>query len=98
MIILTPGKQAAQGVGVYCSLGRPDLRASDSCYENGMKTMFCLKIYEPKRLWYTSKGGRDRKKARPQTWHTKGKNLSVHIEAKVEKEGVTYIVGDAFLG
>jgi hypothetical protein len=81
VITLNPGTQNAQGSGVYCSLGSPDVRASDSVYAHGLKTMFVLTVADSKKYWYQSKGCRDRKKSRPQTWHTKGASLQVIVEA-----------------
>lgn len=80
-IILHPGKQNAQGVGVYFSEGVADERASDSCYENGgSKTVFILDVEAScSGPWWSSKNSRDKKKNRPKTWHSNGANVKVTV-------------------
>ena len=86
-IILIPGIQNAQGVGVYLSEGTPDERASDSCYEaGGSKTVFFLEA-ETNKQWWKSKGSTDVRKGRPRTWHTNGHNLVVTVH-KVDGKNV----------
>lgn len=82
VVILKPGTQNAQGVGVYFSAGLPDIRASDSVHEKGLQALFRVAISGEsalRRNWYVSKGGRDRKKGRPQTWHSSGKHVRLTI-------------------
>jgi len=86
-IVLFPGKQNAQGKGVYLSEGEPDERASDSCYEaGGARTVFFLET-ETNKQWWKSKGSTDAKKSRPRTWHTNGHNLVVTVH-KVDGKNV----------
>ena len=86
-IVLIPGKQNAQGKGVYLSEGEPDERASDSCYEaGGARTVFFLEA-ETNKQWWKSKGSTDVKKSRPRTWHTNGHDLVVTVH-KVDGKNI----------
>ena len=86
-IILIPGRQNAQGVGVYLSEDVPDERASDSCYEaGGSKTVFFLEA-ETNKQWWKSKGSADVRKGRPRTWHTNGHDLIVTVH-KVDGKNI----------
>lgn len=86
-ITLFPGKQNAQGKGVYLSEGEPDERASDSCYEaGGARTVFFLET-ETSKAWWKSKGSADAKKSRPRTWHTNGHDLVVTVH-KVDGKNI----------
>lgn len=81
-VTLIPGSQNAQGVGVYFSSGEPDVRASDSVHARGLSALFKVRFagaHSARRNWYVSKGARDRKKGRPQTWHSQGKGVLVTI-------------------
>lgn len=82
-ITLHPGKQNAQGVGVYFSQGEPDVRASDSVWENGLAWVFQVTFKGESSLgknWWRSKGCRDRAKNRPKTFHSQGRNVRLVVE------------------
>ena len=92
VVTLRPGKQNAQGVGVYLSAGAPDVRASDSVHEAGLAVVFDLSV-DTDKSWYASKNSADRKKGRPKTWHTQGRDLSVRIDSVQIVDGVRHLVG-----
>jgi hypothetical protein len=96
-IVLIPGAQSAQGKGVYLSESAPDSRAADSVKLNGLKTVFILSVDAAKNKseWFWSKGGNDRKKERPKTWHTKGACLAVDVIKKTADNGIVTIYGTA---
>lgn len=83
VIILRPGKQNAQGIGVYFSEGAPDVRASDSCLlAGGVKTQFWVEVEATRTgVWWYSKGCRDKAKGRPKTWHSNGRCVKITIDA-----------------
>lgn len=82
-IVLRPGTQNAQGVGVYFAEGVPDVRASDSCEAHGVKTIFHVDFQCATRNsdWFQSKGCRDRAKSRPRTWHSNGRQVRIVVTA-----------------
>ena len=85
-VTLVPGKQNAQGVGVYFSEGEPDVRASDSVFEGGLVAIFKVEICTD-RSWYKSKGGMDRVKSRPKTWHSNNKDVRLSILSVIREDG-----------
>ena len=83
-IILYPGTQNAQGIGVYFSEGEPDVRASDSVHLNGLAFIFVVDFDKSERksdLWYRSKRSNDKRKGRPRTWHSKGRPVKITVNS-----------------
>jgi len=92
-ITLRPGAQNAQGLGVYFSEGRPDVRAADSVRLAGLSCVLRLEGVNSHKGWYRSKPSNDKKKGRPRTWHSMGKAVKAEVLANDGNTVVAKFIG-----
>lgn len=76
---LVPGKQCAEGLGVYFA-EEPRLQAADAI-ASGKECTGCVVIARPEsqRGWWVTKLSQSRKFNKPRTWHTAGRSLTLTV-------------------
>ena len=84
---LIPGRQCAEGLGVYFSEGKPRPQSSDSCVLSGMTAIIAIEVSDEEG-WWISKLGKSKKFGKPRTWHSEGKSVSIRVD-KIE-DGVIH--------
>jgi hypothetical protein len=77
--ILNPGRQCAEGLGVYFAEGATRVSAAEGCQGNPVAV---VAIEAPDSAgWWQSKAAKARKFGKPRTWHSDGKHVACTVEA-----------------
>lgn len=85
-IILRPGPQGAEGVGVYWAEGQPRPSAAEGA--KGKPTIvFAINVSDSEGWWVT-KAWRARKFGKPRTWHTNCKDIKLTVRSVGELDGL----------
>lgn len=87
---LVPGRQNAQGVGVYFSEGT--LRVSAAEGARGATAIVAVSLVPQEGTWsadwFRSKNGVDRKQGTTKTWHSLGKSVTCIVTGISELQGI----------
>lgn len=92
-IVLKPGPQGAEGVGVYFSQGAYRLTAAEGAARNGYGCIFVIDAPSP-RGWFRSKNSVCKKHGRPRTWHSNGRDVQLtNLRQIGESDGLPLVAG-----
>lgn len=77
--MLNPGRQCAEGLGVYFAEGATRVSAAEGC--QGNPTAIVAIDASDNAGWWQSKASKARKFGKPRTWHSDGKRVSCKVES-----------------
>jgi hypothetical protein len=77
--ILNPGRQCAEGLGVYFAEGASRVSAAEGCQGNP-QAIVEIEAFD-NAGWWQSKAAKARKFGKPRTWHSDSKSVICHIES-----------------
>ncbi len=77
--VLCPGRQCAEGLGVYFAEGATRVSAAEGC--QGSPSAVVVIEASDSAGWWQSKAAKARKFGKPRTWHSDGKRVTCTIEA-----------------
>ena len=77
--ILKPGKQHAEGIGVYFSENEPRLSAAEGAQMHPSAVVILETSSNDG--WYQSKAAKAKKFGKPRTWHSDSKSIACQVVA-----------------
>jgi hypothetical protein len=84
--ILQPGRQCAEGLGVYFAEGATRVSAAEGC--QGVPSAIVVIEASNNAGWWQSKAAKARKFGKPRTWHSDGKRVACTVEAIDQMEDI----------
>jgi hypothetical protein len=84
--VLVPGKNNAEGIGVYFAEAQERVSAADAVHAGGQHTATVIISTENSVGWWRSKKSSLKKRGRARTWHSAQKAITCQVISIKEKE------------